>query len=334
MGRRRGRKYGKGNFAPQSETADGKVSETSSTMAVDGKEKRIFDLLYMREGKYQQILNELSLQKIDGEDQGVVSVNANFKDLPIITAEPTAKPLKSYSNRAAVVGLDSRIYSIGGSCSNGDGSLGEWHLLRPLADFDAYGPVAPMNVVLDDPRDARNKLILVHIEASKTLYAYNVRKNDWAPFDEEFGSAPAKPLYGECKLSPVYAMCATNAVVGDFLYCYSNPPGRFFAYHLKQKVWYHVPGILDILESDRRRFRTIVYNNSPKLFHLGGNTLCFLWCYSCYCLVRELPGVVIGCAKFKVEFDEKEAIFSVTEQRLGYFDHKVDATYRIRYALL
>ncbi|OMP04508.1 Kelch repeat type 1 [Corchorus olitorius] len=425
----------------------GKNLTPLSSMALDQKEKRIFDLRCIGPGPFgphQFILHELPLQKIrqqidDGPGDGDVSITA--KDLPIITLEATAASTQSYSFiDAAAVGLDSRIYHIGGlcvpflreahilregyrsgslsgegyeddgctpgfyriggicvrqpsisgsfsgegyedygctpGCNRGshaevfcleidggqpndkewkrccpmnigrknplacavDGKIyvfgGAWHgrfigevynpvedrweTLPPLEDFWASeSPIAPMNVVVDDPEDAGNKLILVNIQGTQPLYAFNVRKNDWDCFDKGFGLDPRYP-YNDPRLR--YREWPTNAVVDNFLYCYSLRRG-FFGYDLNEKEWHDLKGkgwhrIHGILEEASDGFENI-----PSLFHLGGNTLCFLWSYDIFC--GELPDVlsesdvIIGCAKFKVVGTNIDK--SSQSLRLGYF---------------
>ncbi|OMO80460.1 Kelch repeat type 1 [Corchorus olitorius] len=353
-------------------TADGKVSEPSLTVAPmasasDQKEKRIFDISSVRGEDNEQILHELPLQEID--------------------------------NDAAAVGLDSQIYSIGGSCFAVDGSLAEgygctdgcnggshtsvfcvevngqannkewkpcppmnigresplacavngkiyvfggarfgpfigevydpvkeeWECLPPLEEFSAQSRIAPINVVLDDPKDATNKLILVHIREAKPLYAYNVRRNKWELLDEKFGPGP---LYGRRPTSPVYGMSPTNAVVDNVLYCYSTTTSRwrFYAYDFKGKKWHNARSI----PKSHQFHQTIDdnYDQYPSLFHLEGNTLCFLWSYPLF--RGETRDVSIGCAKFTIGNDK----FSLTQERVGHFDHEVHACGQVRYVLL
>ncbi|OMP04211.1 Kelch repeat type 2 [Corchorus olitorius] len=358
MGRGKGRKYRKRNGAQGGEKLT--PSEPSSTI----KEKRPGDV----------------------------------SDLPIITVDATAAPLRSYClTGTAAVGLDSRIYRIGGLCSSsrdvyilekgyrssgctaackgrchaevfcvevdgqgqpnnnnewkrcapmnigrkdplacavdgkiyvfGGAPLGDfgpfigevydpvedkWDKLPPLADFEGYSPISPMNVVLDDPKDATNKLILVHIQGTQPLYAFNVRRKIWECFDDKFGwVGPDKDF----RSSPAYRMSPTNAVVDNFLYCFSAYR-KVFAYDLNGKEWHHLNG------QEWHPIHAILKKESESdvfLFHLGGNTLCFLWSYGIFC--GQFPDVsadvIIGCAKFKVDGKSSQSL------RLGYFRHKV-----------
>ncbi|OMP14112.1 Kelch repeat type 1 [Corchorus olitorius] len=234
--------------------------------------------------------------------------------------------------------VDGKIYVFGGVWHGPfhgevyDPAEDKWDSLPPLADLWGYRPLSPMNVVLDDPKEANNKLILVHIRETKPLYAYNVRRGIWETFDGEFGFLDSVK---EFRTSPLYGMGPTNVVVDNFLYCYSTGRG-FLAYDLygkkwhplNGKVWHHIHGILE-KESDG--FRNYM---NPALFHLGGNTLCFLWSYGVFCgvLPDVSPDDIVGCAKFKL--DDKSSERESSLRSLAYFRHADHACGPLHYVLL
>ncbi|OMO95724.1 Kelch repeat type 1 [Corchorus olitorius] len=113
------------------------------------------------------------------------------------------RPMNIGRKNPLACAVDGKIYVFGGARDDGP-FIGEvydpvediWDYLPPLdlADFVGFSPISPMNVVLDDPNDATNKLILVHFKGTVPLYAYNVRKENWVCFDEEFGRSNNSPL--------------------------------------------------------------------------------------------------------------------------------------------
>ncbi|OMO66095.1 Galactose oxidase, beta-propeller [Corchorus olitorius] len=125
--------------------------------------------------------------------------------------------------------VDGKIYVFGGAA---DGKFGgevydpikdKWTELPSLDDFMGYHLVSPMNVVLDDLEEASNKLILVHIQGTKPLYAFNVRKNVWELFDDKFGwVGPDKGLpsllRGCGQLMLWWIIFSTVTLLGDFLH--------------------------------------------------------------------------------------------------------------------
>ncbi|OMO92618.1 Kelch repeat type 1 [Corchorus olitorius] len=163
------------NLTPS--TANGKVSGYSSTtmasdlktygtssMAFDQKEKRCHAAVFCVE---------------------VYESNNEWKQ---------CRPMNIGRRSPLACAVDGKIFVFGGSWL--DKFIGEvydpendkWEYLPPLENFGGNSRIAPMNVVLDDPKDVTNKLILVNIWATKPLYAYSVRKNSWECFDEEFGA--------------------------------------------------------------------------------------------------------------------------------------------------
>ncbi|OMO87941.1 Kelch repeat type 1 [Corchorus olitorius] len=227
-------------------------------------------------------------------------------------------------NSPHVCAVDGKIYVFGGArrawYEYDGGFIGDvydpvkdkWDCLPKLADFWGHSHVSPMNVVLDDPKDTTNKLILLHIRHTKPLYAYNVRKKIWECFDDEFGD----------EFPSSYYMWPTNVVVDNFLCCYFTR-GGFFSYDLNGKEWHNIHGILG-LESDDR-FHPTMKEYEPALFHLGGNILCFLWSYDQHRSYDYCGQYLIGCAKFKLvatndkRSERDQSSLSLTQHRLGYF---------------
>ncbi|OMO83760.1 Bax inhibitor 1-related protein [Corchorus capsularis] len=227
-------------LAPIASASDLKAYASSMASDQKQKQKRIFDLSYVGE--------ELSSPDPDPHKHFLI-LRELLHDFPIyfpdpdphMAAVPAAEPLESYSlTGAAAVGLDSRIYRIGGRCFSGrdDGGCtaagcnGGCHAQVLLVSR----PISLMNAVWEDTEDPTNKQILLHFQGSESLCKYNVRSGIW-DLDEKFGwdeEFPFSPLNDE--------MWPSNAVVDDFLYCCSSN-GDLFAYDLKGEKWHHTHGL-------------------------------------------------------------------------------------------